>query len=104
MNETMTLAHAKRLAPWGVAFFLLLLGHVSPSSARAGCGHLVSSNFGRSLHFNRIDDLIAGESSGLIASGRVGDSVLPTGIPRRRPCSGASCSRRIPLPDSTAKL
>lgn len=80
-----------RLMRWGAGALMLLLAHglVAPS-ARAGCNdHLVTSQADRRLDFNRLDELITG------------DSADPDRAPR--PCSGPGCSGGGPsAPASTA--
>jgi hypothetical protein len=86
----------ERLARWGTGALVLLLaqGLAAPRTARAGCNHLVTSQSERLLEFNRLDDLIAGDSG-----------QGPAGQPGPRhpmPCSGPGCSNGVPRPVPTA--
>ena len=93
-----------RLIRWGTAAFVLLLAHGlgAPRSAWAGCNHLVTSESGRRLELDRLDDLITGGSSAFLADESSGREW--PGQPGRRapkPCSGPGCSSSIPRPAST---
>jgi hypothetical protein len=75
---------------------LVLAGvFVAPSSASAGCSHLVSSSTDPLVKLEQLDALILARSDG-------GQSPLeqPQG-PRRSPCSGLSCSNSVPMPVSS---
>ena len=80
---------------------MLLLVHSVGAlpSAWAGCNHLVSSRSDAFLKFDQLDELIQGNaiarSSDDLARGSQGPN-------RERPCTGMSCSGRVPLPVSTA--
>ncbi len=88
----------ERLVRWGVGALVLLLAHGlgAPGAARAGCNHLVTSQFDRQLDINRLDDLIAGGSIAMPAD----DPGQPDPRPSRR-CSGPGCSSGVPWPLST---
>jgi hypothetical protein len=79
----------------GVGAALLLLTQVlcAPRTAEAGCNHLVSSNSPSYVSLAHLDELITGQTPGPLS-----DSGGPKGPP---PCSGPSCSGRVPLPIST---
>ena len=97
----MTHLQSWRLTKSGAwAAFLLALGLcAAPESARAGCGHLVTTRSDRAAALHHFDDLILGNSPSSPAQ-NAGQS--PDGTPRRLPCSGPSCSSNVPpLPVST---
>ncbi len=85
----------ERLARLGTGALVLLLAHglAAPRTARAGCGHLVTSQSNRELDDNRLDDLITGHSTAMLA-GDPGDS----GPRGPLPCSGPGCSNGVPRP------
>ena len=94
----------ERLARWGTGALILLLLHgvVAPSSAQAACNHLVTSRFDRFLDFKQLDALIVGDLSFLVPDEQARDP-LQQPVPKRRlPCSGPSCTDRVPSPVSTA--
>ena len=81
---------------------LLLAGLlIAPSSASAGCNHLVSSSMDPLVKLEQLDALILGRPSLALGSDG-GQSPLekPEG-PRRSPCSGLSCSNSVPMPVSS---
>jgi hypothetical protein len=83
---------------------LLLVDGVGASrSAWADCNHLVTSRSDRSFEFNRLDTLLLVDSQAALSDDVAQDPRGP-GQPRpkrRLPCSGPSCSGRVPLPVST---
>jgi hypothetical protein len=84
----------ERLTRWGgVAMLLLLIHAFSPSTAWAGCNHLVRSEADRLLDRNRLDPLITGESSD--------DPAGQPGPKQPAPCSGPGCSNQVPTPAPT---
>jgi hypothetical protein len=89
----------ERLTRWGIGALVLLLAHGlgAPGVARAGCNHLVTSQFDRRLDFNRLDDLITGGSIAM-----PGDESGQPGPRPSKPCSGPGCSSGVPWPLSTA--
>jgi hypothetical protein len=91
----------ERLMRWGTGALVLLLAHGLgvPRTARAGCSHLVTSQSDRLLGFNRLDDLITGGTSALLADDAGRD--LP-GPRRPGPCSGPGCSSGVPRSVPTA--
>ncbi len=90
----MSSASDRRLARWGTGAILLLVlhGFAAPSSAWAGCNHLVGSQTDPMSKVTRLDDLVTGGT----ADGQ------PAPERRQAPCSGMSCSSSTPLPVSTA--
>jgi len=83
----------------GALVLLLVHGLGALRSAWAGCNHLVASRSDSFLKFDQLDELnqgnSIGSSSGDLARGSQGPN-------RNKPCSGLSCSGRVPLPVSTA--
>src|SRR5262245_56120000 len=96
----MSFMRLDRLARWETGALLLLLVHGfgAPRSAWAGCNHLVLSRSDLLLAFNQLDVLIAGDSSGLSSDDLATDPLGQQGPKRPTPCSGLSCSNRVPLP------
>jgi hypothetical protein len=90
----------KHLARSGAAVCVLFLNlcHIGPQLARAACSHLVGSERARSFDWNQLDRLIVGDSSSLAWD----DPLYPSQTPDRRPCSGLSCSSKVPVSSSTA--
>jgi hypothetical protein len=78
---------------------LVVSGLAAPGSAWAGCNHLVSSRFDALREFDQLDELIQGGPITRSSDDRAEASRRPN---RDKPCSGASCSGRMPLPVSTA--
>jgi hypothetical protein len=81
---------------------LVLAGlFIAPSSASAGCNHLVSSSTDPLVKLEQFDALILGRPS-LASHGDGGQSPLnqPDGH-RNSPCSGLSCSNSVPMPVSS---
>jgi len=83
----------------GALVLLLVHGLGALRSAWAGCNHLVVSRSDSFLRFDQLDDLNLGNSSEASSDDLTRGSHGPT---RNRPCSGMSCSGRVPLPVSTA--
>ena len=85
----------KRLARLGTGAFLLLAVqfHYAPSSAWAGCNHLVTSQTDSGRLSSRIEPLI------LEMTGRSQSLPIP---PRPRPCSGTWCSSQPAAPSVPA--
>jgi hypothetical protein len=81
---------------------LVVIGFAAPDTAWAGCSHLVGSRSDPFMKLQQLDDLILFGSS-TSPGGNGGQSPLGRpDLPRRTPCSGASCSSgRVPLPVST---
>jgi len=89
---------------WGAGALMVLLVHslVASRSAWAGCNHLVSSESGRLLDFNRLDAIITGGSASSFSADPAHDPVQEKGPKRPAPCSGPGCSSPAPLPVPTA--
>jgi hypothetical protein len=100
----MTLDDLKRLGRLLTGALIVLLVHefFAPRAAEAGCNHLVFSQSDRLVDFNRLDTLIVAASSSLPSMEQAQDPLRQQPPERRVPCSGASCSSRVPFPVSTA--
>ncbi len=90
-----------QLMRWATEALVLLLVHAlgASHSAWAGCNHRVSSRSDAFVKFDQLDGLIQGNS---IAPSSDDPARSSQGPNRNRPCSGMSCSGRVPLPLSTA--
>jgi hypothetical protein len=102
----MSFASCKQLARLGIRAIglLLALGPFAPGSAWAGCSHSAFSKGHESRTFASLDPLITGANSPLVY-GELAQPSPGRSDPRRPlPCSGPSCSGRVPLssPLSTA--
>ena len=87
----------------GAVMPLLIQGSFAPWSAWAGCNHLVRSNGQKHGAFVNLDDaLITGRTSTEIESDPAGDLATRPKPSRPLPCSGPSCSGRVPLPVSAS--
>jgi len=95
--------YPKRLVRWGIGALTLLAVHAlgAPPAARAGCSHLVVSQSDRLVGLNRLDAFIVGDLSSMVSNDRVQDPWQQQSRNRRLPCSGPSCSDRVPSPPST---
>jgi hypothetical protein len=90
----------KRLVRVSFGAFLVLLmqGALAPSAVWAGCNHLVGSDATAPSVIAHLDELITGGPIQSI------DGHPADGLPGRRspkvplPCSGPSCSNRLPAP------
>ena len=81
---------------------LFLLGlFVAPSSAAAGCNHLVSSRTDPFIKLENFDELIFGRSLPSPQGDRERSPLDRPDAPRRSPCSGLSCSNSVPMPVSS---
>ena len=81
---------------------MLLTGlFVAPSSARAGCNHLVGSPSDPFVKLYQLDELIVGRSSSSLRADHGQSPLDRSDAPRQTPCSGMSCSNSVPLPVST---
>lgn len=91
----------RMLVRFGAGALLLLLSQVlcAPRTALAGCDHLAGSGLSAYASLARLDDLITGQPA-------AGQGAVPghPGPKRPLPCSGPSCSGRVPLPVSTVLL
>ena len=63
---------------------------VAPTSASAGCNHLVGSRTDPLVKLEHLDELIRGQSP-----------LDRTDGPSKSPCSGLSCSKSVPMPISS---
>ena len=96
----MRFASCKQLGRLGIRAIamLLVLAPFAPGSAQAGCSHFAVSKGQELRTFANLDQLITGADSPLIH----GDLARP--VPGRSdpgrplPCSGPSCSGRVPFP------
>lgn len=80
----------------GAIIALSIQGGLTPRPARAGCDHPFGIEIKNSWSAAHLDPLIAGGSRALPEGDR-------PGVPGRPlPCSGPSCSGRVPLPASAA--
>jgi hypothetical protein len=92
---------SRQLMRWAAGALVVLLVHSlgASRSVWAGCNHLVGSRSDSFLKFDQFDKLIQGDSIAPSSDDLAGGSQGPN---RNRPCSGMSCSGRVPLPVSTA--
>ncbi len=100
----MRIAHTGRLAKLGAGALSLLLLHgcFSPTAAWAGCQHDVVAPRAAASARHGLDDLIATATPSVTEDGPA-QSRRDRSLPGRRlPCSGLSCSSRLPLPVSAA--
>jgi hypothetical protein len=82
---------------------LMLLCVSAPRAALAGCDHLFQSRLDPFHEINRLDELVIAGSSG--SPDGFSRSPFDRSLPgRSKPCSGLSCSSRVPLPVSTASI
>jgi hypothetical protein len=86
-----------------VVLFVVLC-HAAPRTVDAACNHLVSSKLTRSLDWNHLDRLIAGDTPLMARDDRSNDPQPSPQAPVRHPCSGLGCSSPIPVSSSTASL
>ena len=82
----------------GAVLLLLIQGLLSPRPAWAGCNNLVHSNVQKHGASVNLDALITGWTSTEISS----DPATRPKPSRPLPCSGPSCSGRVPLPVSAS--
>jgi hypothetical protein len=81
---------------------LLIQGLLEPRPAWAGCNNLVHSKIQKHRAWVNLDTLITGWTSTAIESTLAGDLATRPKPSRPLPCSGPSCSGRIPLPVSAS--
>ena len=86
----------------GAVMLLLIQGLLAPRPAWAGCNHLVRSNSQKHGASVNLDALITGWTSTEIESDPAGDLATRPKPSRPLPCSGPSCSGRVPLPVSAS--
>ena len=80
----------------GAIMLLLVLGGLAPRPARAGCDHPFGVEIRGAWSAAHLDPLITGGSRAMLGHDR-------SGMPGRPlPCSGPTCSGRVPLPASSA--
>ena len=99
----MTSLRYGRFTKWSAGAAILVLAglFIAPSSATAGCNHLVSSRTDPLVKLEQIDALILGRPSLALGSDRGQLPFDQPDIPRRSPCSGLSCSNSVPMPVSS---
>jgi len=81
---------------------LWIQGVLAPRPAWAGCNNLVHSNVHRLGVSVSLDSLIIGRASMEIESDSASDLATRPQPSRPLPCSGPSCSGRVPLPVSAS--
>jgi hypothetical protein len=81
---------------------LLIPGLLAPRPAWAGCNDLVRSHGQKHGVSASLDALITGRTSTEIESDPAGDLATRPKPSRPLPCSGPSCSGRVPLPVSAS--
>ena len=86
----------------GAVMLLLIQGLLAPRPAGAGCNHLVRSNSQKHRASVNLDALITGWTSTEIESDPADDLATRPKPSRPLPCSGPSCSGRVPLPVSAS--
>ena len=86
----------------GAILLLLIQALFAPCPSWAVCNHLVGSSAQPAGSFAHLDELITAGNPSMIPSHRVGGLPARPGPGRPAPCSGPSCSGRVPLPVSTA--
>ncbi len=86
----------------GAALLLSIQGQVAPRVAWAGCNNLVHSNVPNLGASVNLDALIIGRVSMEVESNAAGDLPTRPKPPHPLPCSGPSCSGRVPLPVSAS--
>jgi hypothetical protein len=80
----------------GAALLLVVSGGLTPRPAQAGCEHPFGVEIRTAWSADHLDPLITGRARASLDGNRPGSPGRP------QPCSGPSCSGRIPLPASTA--
>src|SRR4051794_41918689 len=80
----------------GAIMLLLVLGGLTARPARAGCDHPFGVEIRGAWSAADLDPLITGGNRALLEGDRPGTPGRPL------PCSGPSCSGRVPLPTSSA--
>ena len=94
----MSFASCKQLArPRTRAIVLLVLALFAPGSAWAGCSHSTFSKGHEFRTFANLDQLITGANSPMGQGDLTRPSPGRSDPGRRLPCSGPSCSGRVPL-------
>src|SRR5262245_2345684 len=92
-----------RLTQWSAGAAMLVLAglFVAPTATAAGCNHLVTSRTDPLVNFVQLDELIVGRLLPSVQVDRGQSPLDQPDAPRRAPCSGLSCSSRIPMPVSS---
>jgi hypothetical protein len=80
----------------GAALLLSVLGAFTPRPAHAGCDHPFGVGIRNAWSAAQLDPLITGGSRTSLEGKRPGSSG------RELPCSGPSCSGRVPMPTQAA--
>jgi hypothetical protein len=94
----------ERLARFGAGALMVLMVHgvCAPTAARADCSHRAGLPSAAISSLYGLDELIVTGNSSVSEDGWA-LSLHDWPVPRPRvPCSGLSCSSRVPLPVSTA--
>ena len=102
----MRTGHCKRLVRLGAGALLVLMvyGFCAPAPAWASCSHRVGTPSALISSFYSLDELIMTGTSP-VPEDDSAQSPLNWSVPgHRAPCSGLSCSGRVPIPVSTASL
>jgi len=86
----------------GAALLLLIQALLAPCPAWAGCNPLVGSSGHPAGSFAHLDELITAGNPSMIQNHRAAGMPARPGPGHPAPCSGPSCSGRVPLPVSTA--
>jgi hypothetical protein len=86
----------------GAVLLLLIQGPLAPRLAWAGCNDLAHSNTQKHGAWVHLDALVTGWTSTEIDSSPAGDLATLPKPSRPLPCSGPSCSGRVPLPVSAS--
>jgi hypothetical protein len=86
----------------GAIVLLSLQGVLAPRSARAGCDHPFGVEIRNAWSAAYLDPLITGDPRSSLEGNLPGGFPGRPGPGRPLPCSGPSCSGRVPLPASTA--
>jgi hypothetical protein len=105
-NGLMRSGHFGRQVRLGAGTLMVLMVHsfCAPGAAEASCSHRIGSSSTLISHRYALDDLIMGGSTS-VSEGGLDQSPHHRSVPGPRvPCSGLSCSSKVPLPVSTASM
>jgi hypothetical protein len=86
----------------GAVLLPLIEGLLAPGPAWAGCNNLVHSDIQKQGAWVHLDALVTGWTSTEIENAPAGDLATLPKPSRPLPCSGPSCSGRVPLPVSAS--